>query len=146
LLLMASLVPTALPDQLNLVNVTTYHNDNGRLGLNADETTLTLANVNPAQFGKIFSQAVDGFVYAQPLYLSNVRIPGKGLHNVVYVATQHDSIYAFDADSKTGVNQQALWTRNFTDPAAGIFPVRSEDLNCKDIYPEVGITGTPVID
>jgi len=144
-LLMASLVPAALGQGL-VVNVTTYHNDNARLGLNAKETTLTLANVNRAQFGKLFSQAVDGFVYAQPLYLSNVRIPGKGRHNVVYVATQHDSVYAFDADSNTGANRQALWTRAFADPAAGIQPVRSEDVNCKDIYPEVGITGTPVID
>src|SRR5690348_9733859 len=91
LLLMASLVPAAFPGQWNLASVTTYHNDNARLGLNAQETTLTLANVNRAQFGKVFSQVVDGFVYAQPLYLSNVRIPGKGLHNVVYVVTQHDS-------------------------------------------------------
>lgn len=146
LLLMASLVPAAFSAQPNLVDVTTYHNDNARLGLNAGETTLTLANVNRAQFGKLFSQAVDGFVYAQPLYLSNVRISGKGVHNVVYVATQHNSIYAFDADGNSGVNQQALWTRKFADPAAGVFPVRSEDVNCKDIYPEIGITGTPVID
>jgi outer membrane protein assembly factor BamB len=146
LLLIAALVPVALAGQPNSVNVTTYHNDNARLGLNANETTLTLANVNPAQFGKLFSQAVDGFVYAQPLYLSNVRIEGKGLHNVVYVATQHDSIYAFDADNDTGANKQPLWTVKFADPSAGILPVRSEELSCKDIYPEVGITGTPVID
>jgi len=145
-LLMASLVPTAFPAQPNLVDVTTYHNDNARLGLNTNETTLTLANVNRAQFGKLFSQAVDGFVYAQPLYLSNVRISGKGVHNVVYVATQHDSVYAFDADGNTGVNRQALWTRALANPAAGIHPVRSEDVNCKDIYPEIGIAGTPVID
>ena len=68
------------------------------------------------------------------------------MHNVVYVATQHDSVYAFDADSNTGVNRQALWTRGFADPAAGRTPVRSEELKCTDIYPEVGITGTPVID
>ena len=146
LLLMAPLVLAAFPGQRHLVHVTTYHNDNSRLGLNANETTLTLANVNRAQFGKLFSQTVDGFVYAQPLYLSNVRIPGKGLHNVVYVATQHDSVYAFDADSKVGTTQQALWTRRFADPVAGVFPVRSEDVNCKDIYPEIGITGTTVID
>ena len=150
LLLAAPLAPTAFPGgQPNLVNVTTYHNDNARLGLNAKETALTLANVNPTQFGKLFSQAVDGFVYAQPLYLSNVMIPGKGPHNVVYVATEHDSVYAFDADGDTGVNRQALWARGFADPAAGIRPVRIEDLEngkCKNIVPEVGITGTPVID
>ena len=126
--------------------MTTYHNDNARLGLNARETTLTFANVNPTQFGKLFSQAVDGFVYAQPLYLSNVRIPGEGLHNVVYVATQHDSVYAFDADDNTGANVGALWIRHLTAPARGTFPVRSEDVNCRDMYPEIGITGTPAID
>jgi hypothetical protein len=73
-------------------------------------------------------------------------IAGEGLHNVVYVATQHDSVYAFDADSDTGASKQALWTKKFADPSAGRLPVRSEELSCEDIYPEVGITGTPVID
>src|SRR5215831_10468588 len=78
--------------QPNQVSVATYHNDNARLGLNARETQLTFANVNSNQFGKLFAQPVDGFVYAQPLYLPNVNIPGKGVHNVIYVATQHDSV------------------------------------------------------
>src|SRR5438874_4742502 len=128
------------------VAVTTYHNDNTRQGLNAKETTLTLGNVNSRQFGKIFSQRVDGFIYAQPLYLPNVSIPGKGIHSVVYVATQHDSVYAFDAGSKTGSNPQPLWHKSLIDPSTGISTVLSEDVNCKDIYPEIGITGTPVID
>jgi hypothetical protein len=135
--------PTGQPNQVSL---TTYHSDNARLGLNAKETKLTLSNVNPHQFGKLFSQAVDGFIYAQPLYLPNVTIPGKGVHNVIYVATQHDSVYAFDADSKTGINKRPLWVKRFVDPSAGISTVLSEDVSCRDIYPEIGITGTPVID
>src|ERR1700683_310867 len=82
------------------VNVTTYHYDNSRTGTNSQETILTPANVNSSQFGKLFSVTVDGVVYAQPLYLANVSIAG-GTHNVLYVATENDSLYALDAD--TGV-------------------------------------------
>lgn len=121
------------------VNVTTYHNDMGRTGLNCLETVLTPANVNSKSFGLLFSQPVDGQVYAQPLYLSNVNIPGKGIHNVVYVATEHNSVYAFDADSNTGANAQPLWHVNF-GPA-----VPSSDTITALISPEKGITGTPVL-
>src|SRR5271155_3173740 len=82
------------------VNVTTYHNDIARTGQNTLETILTPANVNSTQFGKLFSVSVDGAVYAQPLYLSAVNIAG-GTHNVLYVETEHDSVYAIDADSGT---------------------------------------------
>ena len=89
-------------------SVLTYHNDNSRSGLNANETLLTPSNVNSTQFGKLFSVAVDGYVYAQPLYLPNVTILSQGVHNVVYVATEHDSVYAIDAD-----NGAILWHANF---------------------------------
>ena len=121
------------------VYVTTYHNDMGRTGLNCQETILTPSNVNSKNFGLLFTQPVDGQVYAQPLFLSNVNIPGKGLHNVVYVATEHNSVYAFDADSNTGSNSQPLWHVNF-GPAV---PARDTITNL--IAPEKGITGTPVI-
>jgi hypothetical protein len=121
------------------VNVTTYHNDNARTGQNTQETILTPANVNSSQFGKLFSISVDGWVYAQPLYLSNVNI-GGGTHNVLYVATEHDSLYAIDADKGT-----IFWQISLI-PSGGSTVNSSIDLGCGDLVPEVGITGTPVID
>jgi len=121
------------------VNVTTYHNDIARTGQNTQETILTPANVNSSQFGKFFSVPVDGAVYAQPLYLSAVSIAG-GTHNVLYVVTEHDSVYAIDADFGTVYRQVTLI------PAGGNTVSSASNLNCGDLVPEVGITGTPVID
>jgi hypothetical protein len=129
------------------VSVVTYRNSLARSGAYLDERILTPANVNPAQFGKVFSFPVDGQVYAQPLYLSHVTIPGKGAHNVVFVATEHNSVYAFEADSTTGMSDLALWHVNLTDASAGETTVSASDaMNCPSISPEIGITGTPVID
>jgi hypothetical protein len=128
------------------VSVITQHNDRLRSGANRAETTLTPANVAVKTFGKLFARALDGYVYAQPLYLPQVSIPSLGTHNVVYVVTEHDSIYAFDADSNSGTNSAPLWKVSLIDPAKGITTVSSGDVSCNDLVPEIGITGTPVID
>ena len=122
--------------------VTTSQYDNFRTGATAD-ATLTPANVNAVQFGKIGAFKVDGTVYAQPLYLASVEIPGKGKHNVLFVATEHDSIYAFDAERPS---DPPLWQVSFLDEKRGIRPVAAFDVRCPFIQPEVGITSTPVID
>ena len=128
------------------VNVLTYHNGLSRTGQNLNETILTPSNVRPDGFGKLFTQPVDGEVYAQPLYMWGVNIAGKGIHNVVFVVTEHDSVYAFDADSGGGPNAAPLWKVSFIDPANGVNTVPAESLECMVLAPEIGITGTPVID
>ena len=123
----------------------THQNDNGRTGQNLNETVLTTSNVNSTQFGKLFSYALDGQAYASPLYVANVSVAGQGNHNVVYVATEHDSVYAFDAD---GLPPTQLWHVSFINPTAGINTISTTlyPTICCDINPEIGITSTPVID
>ena len=118
-------------------NVLTQHNDNSRDGANLTETNLTVSNVNVNQFGKLFTRTVDGAVYAQPLYMNNVTISGK-TQDVVFVVTQHDSVYAFDAD--TPGNTTPLWQVSLGTSVPTVF------YSCSDLRPEVGITSTPVID
>src|SRR6202050_3417358 len=132
--------------------VLTQHNDIGRTGQNLSETVLTPSNVNTTTFGKKFSQAVDGFIYAQPLYVPNVTIGGS-VHNVIYVATEGDSVYAFDADSNTGTGAGLLWHASVIDTAHGAAAGATTgniqanlDEGCTDLIPQVGITSTPVID
>lgn len=117
-------------------DVVTYHNDIARTGQNLQETTLTTSNVNSKSFGKLFTMSVDGTVDAEPLYLSQVSIGGNA-HNVLYVVTENDSVYAFDADTGSKLWQVSLL-------ASGESP--SGDHGCGQISPQIGITSTPVID
>ena len=126
-----------------LAQVLTSQYDNARTGCNLHETLLTPQNVNARQFGKLFSLRVDGSIYAQPLYMRDLEIPGKGVHNVVFLATEHDSVYAFDADSSVS---EPSWKVSFLNESKGITTIPVRDVKCPFIQPEVGITATPVID
>ncbi|MBV9767898.1 MAG: PQQ-binding-like beta-propeller repeat protein, partial [Acidobacteriaceae bacterium] len=118
-------------------DVVTWHNDVARTGQNLRESVLTPANVNAKTFGKLFVISVDGKVDAEPLYIHGLPVPNRGTRNVLFVATEHDSVYAFDADSG-----QELWHRRLL--SAG--ETTSDDHHCSQIRPEIGITATPVID
>jgi Putative Ig domain len=123
-----------------LSGVTTYHNNLSRDGVNPQEYALTTANVTTSSFGKLFSCPVDGAIYAQPLWLPNLTI-GGGSHNVVFVATTHDSVYAFDADISPCVT---YWQKSLL--GVGETFVNYTDVNSADIQPDIGIIGTPVLD
>ncbi|MGC2401028.1 MAG: PQQ-binding-like beta-propeller repeat protein [Acidobacteriaceae bacterium] len=116
--------------------VLTYHYNNARTGTNYAESTLTLTNVNSASFGKLFTLAADGLVDAEPLYLSAVPVPGNGTHNLLIVATEHDSVYAYDADTGAKIWQISTLQSGETT---------SDDRGCDQVTPEIGITSTPVI-
>jgi hypothetical protein len=125
------------------VSVTTEGYNNSRTVANLNEVILNTSNVNVNSFGMLFSYTVDGAVYAQPLYVPNVAIPGLGTHNVLYVATMNDVVYAFDADSNAGANASPLWSVDFRNPSTGVMPVPSPG---NIVTGNIGITSTPVID
>ena len=133
-LLLAATVSRAQTDVL------VSHYDAARTGQNLNEPTLTVPNLSATTFGKVYAFALDGYTYAQPLYKSNLTLPGLGTFNVVFAATEHGSVYALDADSAT-----PLWQRSFINPAAGL-TTRTTNPALEDIVPEVSITSTPVID
>ena len=120
--------------------VVTSQYDNARTGANLHETRLTPRNVNAQQLGKLFTLHVDGEVYAQPLFVSGVEIPGKGRHDVLFVVTEHDSVYALDAYR----DGPPLWQVSFVKDGETAVP--ADDVQCPFIAPDVGITSTPVID
>jgi hypothetical protein len=129
-----------VPCVVYLAGVYTYHNDVSRTGQNLQEYGLSPSTVSSSTFGVLFSCAVDGYVYAEPLYVANLAIAG-GTHNVVFIATEHDSVYAFDADSSACT---ILWQTSFLK--TGVTPVPAADYPTTDLIPEIGITSTPVID
>ncbi len=131
--------------------VLTQHNDDERTGRNLYETALTTANVNSNQFGLVLTRAVDDQIYAQPLVMTNVSIPGKGVHNLVIVATVNDSVYAFDADDSTVATP--YWHTSFINPPSVVPPANTDMSaigacggNYQDFSGNFGIVGTPVID
>lgn len=140
-LIAVNLTPQAAHAAAASTAVTTYRNDNGRTGQYPNETVLNTSNVNQSQFGKRVSYPVDGQVYAQPLYVPNLSIGGS-VHNVVFAATENDTVYAFDADATSA--GAPLWKTSLLP--GGATPVPYANVNCADLTPVIGITGTPVID
>jgi hypothetical protein len=136
-------IPTPVP-------VLTWRYDQTHAGQNTSETALTTANVNPDSFGKLFSHKVDSSVYPQPLYVPNLKMSDGQTHNVLFIETSNDSMYAFDADSNGGANANPIWKVSLADTnhgaASGATAIPWQDTGSPDVAPTVGITGTPVID
>jgi len=148
---MIALLALAAGIQQNFATaVLTYHNDNARTGANTNETLLTPANVNTNSFGLLTKYELDGYVYTQPLYYPGLVIPGEGTHNVVFVGTENNSIYALDADGDAGTNGGLVWHASLGTGVDIVtnheFGGRSHNNVYQDMLPLVGITGTPVID
>src|SRR5580765_1038137 len=133
--IVVSLVPFICSAQ---TNVLTYHNDYLHTGQNLSETILTQLNVNTGTFGLRFVMPADGKVEGQPLYVSSLSIPGNTVHNVVFAATEHDTVFAYDADQPG----DPLWRVSML--AAGESPTEAV-LGCPQVEPEIGVTATPVI-
>jgi len=127
----------ASPAPAQLTDVLTYHNDNGRTGQTLNEQILSPLNITNTHFGKLWVLNTDGKVDAEPLYAAGVTIPGKGMHNVLIVASEHDSVYAFDADSTNIFWKVSMLGANETP---------SDARGCSQVVPEIGVTATPVID
>ncbi len=138
-----AVVTLALGASAGAAQVATSQYDNLRTGATLDEKSLTPQNVNEKQFGKLGAFEVDGAVYAQPLFLPAVEIPRNGKHDVLFVATEHDSVYAFDANRP---NDPPLWHVSLLNKRRDEETVPARDAQCPFIQPEVGITSTPVID
>jgi hypothetical protein len=144
------LAPALLAQTPTPVSVLTWRYDLSHAGQNTSETALNPSNVNANSFGKLFSLTVDSTVYAQPLYVPGLKMSDGLVHNVLFVATENDSIYAFDADSNGGANANPIWHASLLTSAygagAGATAVPWQDNGSPDVAPTVGITGTPAID
>ena len=148
LIVLAVLTMLLSPSAGAQISIVTERYDTSRTGANLNETILNTSNVNVNQFGKLYSYVVDGSIQAQPLYVPNVSIPGKGAHNVLYVVTMNDVLYAFDADSSSSKGG-ILWSLDFRNPSGGVTPIPIADIvqaNNLNIVGNVGIESTPVID
>ena len=147
--LLCALAPSLLAQTATPVPVLTWRYDLTHAGQNTTETLLTPGNVNVSSFGKLFSLSVDSTVYAQPLYVPALKMSDGLEHNVLFVATENDSIYAFDADSNGGANANPIWHISLLTAAhgagAGATAVPWEDTGSPDVAPTIGITGTPTI-
>jgi len=141
---------SALAQAPTPVPVLTWRYDETHAGQNTSETALTLANVNPDSFGKLFSLKVDSSVYPQPLYVPNLKMKDGLTHNVLFVETSNDTMYAFDADSNGGANANPIWKVSLTatdhGAGSGATPIPWQDTGSPDVAPTIGITGTPAID
>jgi hypothetical protein len=139
-------VGTAQVEVTDFPGTFTWRNDNARSGVNSKELALAPSTVNSSTFGKLFSCSIDGYAYAQPLYFSNLAIPGKGTHNVIFVATEKDSVFAFDADANLNPCVPLWKTSLIPDDESQAIAFPNLVMTGTDIVPFVGITGTPVID
>ncbi len=134
--------PLPPPAPQSHTSVTTYRNNNARTGANSTETSLTPSNVNVVTFGRLAAVPVTGAIYAQPLYVPGVTTADGKSHNLVFVATEHDQVYGIDADTYS-----IVWHKDFLGSTGTVTTLSDSDVNnCPAINPEVGITGTPVID